>query len=152
ALAQAGGHVGPFSVGYVSLDDADPKSGKLDPGATATDAKTAAQDTTTIAYLGEYSSAATAVSLPLINAAGILQVSPSSPYVGLTSSLDAGQYEPQRFYPTGRHTFGRLQPGDPGQAQAQARLVRALGVSRLFVLDDQNPFEMPLARIVAVDA
>ncbi len=86
ALAQAGGHVGPFSVGYVSLDDADPNSGKLDPGATASDAKMAAQDTTTIAYLGEYESAATAVSLPLINAAGILQLSPASPYVGLTST------------------------------------------------------------------
>ena len=55
ALAAAGGHVGPFSVGYVSLDDADPTSGKLDPGATATDAKMAAQDTTTIAYLTDLS-------------------------------------------------------------------------------------------------
>ena len=152
ALAEAGGRIGPFRVSFVSLGDVNPATGLLDPGVTATNAKTAAQDTSTIAYLGEYSSAATAVSLPLINAAGILQVSPSSPYVGLTSSLDAGQYEPQRFYPTGRRTFGRLQPGDPGQAQAQARLVRALGVSRLFVLDDQNPFEMPLAQIVAADA
>src|SRR5438876_71095 len=123
-------------------------TGLLDPGVTATNAKTAAQDTSTIAYLGEYSSASTAVSLPLINAAGILQVSPSSPYVGLTSSLDAGQYEPQRFYPTGRHTFGRLQPGDPGQAAAQAALMRALGVRSVYVVDDQNPFEIPLAEIV----
>jgi branched-chain amino acid transport system substrate-binding protein len=152
ALAQAGGHVGPFSVGYVSLDDADPKSGKLDPGATATDAKTAAQDTTTIAYLGEYDSAATAVSLPLINAAGILQVSPASPYVGLTSTLDAGQDEPQRFYPTGVRTFARLQGGDPAQAAAQVQLLRLLGVHRLYVIDDQDPFVMPLARMVSAQA
>ena len=45
-------------------------------------AKTAAQDTSTIAYLGELGSAATAVSLPLINAAGILQVSPAAPTSG----------------------------------------------------------------------
>ena len=83
ALSQAGGHIGPLKVGYVSLDDANPKTGELDPGATSTDAKTAAQDTSTIAYLGEYGSEATAVSLPLINAAGILQVSPGSPYIGL---------------------------------------------------------------------
>jgi branched-chain amino acid transport system substrate-binding protein len=152
ALSQAGGQIGPFKVGYVSLDDANPRTGQLDPGATSTDAKTAAQDTSTIAYLGEYSSAATAVSLPLINAAGILQVSPGSPYVGLTSSLDAGQDEPERFYPSGRRNFGRLQAGDPAQALAQVELMRELGVHKLYVLDDQDPFELPLAQIVSRDA
>src|SRR5438045_2772821 len=112
ALSQAGGRAGRFRVGDVSLDDADRRTGRLDPGVTAANAKIAAQDTSTIAYIGEYSSAATAVSLPLINAAGILQVSPASPYVGLTSSHDAGQYEPQRFYPTGHRTLGRLPPRD----------------------------------------
>ncbi len=152
ALAQAGGHIGKFKVGYVSLDDANPQSGKLDPEATSTNAKTAAQDTSTIAYLGELGSAATAVSLPLINAAGILQISPSSPYVGLTSSLDAGQDEPERFYPSGKRTFGRLQPGDQSQADAQVQLMQALGVRKLYVLDNQDPFELPLAEIVAGEA
>jgi branched-chain amino acid transport system substrate-binding protein len=152
ALADAGGRAGSFKVGYVSLDDSNPATGVLDPGVTAADAKMAAQDPSTIAYLGEYNSAATAVSLPLINAAGILQVSPASPYVGLTSSLDAGQDEPQRFYPSGRRTFGRLQPGDPAQAMAQAQLMKVLGVRKVYVLDDQNPFEIPLAQIVAGDA
>jgi branched-chain amino acid transport system substrate-binding protein len=149
ALSQAGGRVGHFRVGFVSLDDVNPATGTLDPGITASNAKMAAQDTSTIAYVGEYSSAATAVSLPLINAAGILQVSPGSPYVGLTSSLDAGQYEPQRFYPSGRRTFGRLQPGDQVQAAAQVSLMHSLGVHSVFVLDDQNPFEIPLAQLVA---
>jgi branched-chain amino acid transport system substrate-binding protein len=152
ALAEAGGHVGPFRVGYVSLDDSNPVSGQWDPGVTATDAKDAAADTSTIAYLGEYNSAATAVSLPLINAAGILQVSPASPYVGLTSTLDAGQDEPERFYPSGRRTFGRLQPGDPVQGGAQVMLMKALGVRKVYVLNDQDPFEIPLAQIVAGDA
>jgi len=152
ALSQAGGHIGPLKVGYVSLDDANPQTGELDPGATATDAKMAAQDTSTIAYLGEYSSAATAVSLPLINAAGILQVSPASPYVGLTSSRDAGQDEPERFYPSGKRTFARLQLGDPAQAVAQSKLMRSLHVHRLYVLDDQDPFEVPLAELVADEA
>jgi branched-chain amino acid transport system substrate-binding protein len=152
ALAQAGGHAGSFKVGYVSLDDSNPARGRWDPGITATDAKQAAQDTSTIAYLGDYNSAATAVSLPLINAAGILQVSPASPYVGLTSSLDAGQDEPARFYPTGRRTFGRLAPGDAAEGAAQAQLMKQLGVQRVYVLDDQDAFDVPLADIVAQDA
>jgi branched-chain amino acid transport system substrate-binding protein len=152
ALSNVGGRIGPFKIGYVSLDDANPQSGQLDPGATSTDAKTAAQDTSTIAYIGEYDSSATAVSLPLINAAGILQVSPASPYVGLTSSQDAGQDEPQRFYPSGKRTFGRLQLGDPAQAVAQVKLMKALGVHKLYVVDDQDPFEIPLAELVVGDA
>jgi len=152
ALAQAGGHVGKYKVGFVSLDDANPQSGKLDPEATSSNAKTAAQDTSTIAYIGELSSAATAVSLPLINAAGILQVSPGSPYVGLTSSLDAGQDEPERFYPSGKRNFARLDPGDPAEADVQVQLMHALGVRKLYVLDDQDPFQTPLAEILVGEA
>lgn len=152
ALSEAGGRVGPFKMSYVSMDDSNASTGEWNPGVTATNAKTAAQDPSTIAYLGDYNSGASAVSLPLINAAGILQVSPASPYVGLTSSLDAGQDEPERFYPSGRRTFGRLQPGDPAQAEAQVALMRTLGVKRLYVLDDQGPFEVPLAQLVASGA
>jgi branched-chain amino acid transport system substrate-binding protein len=149
ALAQAGGHVGAFRVSYVSLDDVNPLTGKTSPGESSTAAKQAAQDTSTIAYLGDYGSQATAVTLPLINEAGILQVSPASPYVGLTSSEDAGQDEPDRFYPSGKRTFVRLQGGDPVQAGAQAQLMGMLNLQSVFVIDDQDPFEVPLASLVA---
>jgi branched-chain amino acid transport system substrate-binding protein len=152
ALHDSGGHIGPFKISYDSMDDSSPTSGQWDPSVTASNAKTAANDPSTIAYLGDYNSAATAVSLPLINAAGILQVSPASPYAGLTSSAYAGQDEPERFYPTGRRSFARLQPGDPAQARAQVALMRDLGVGRVYVLDNQDPFELPLAQMVAADA
>ena len=87
ALHDSGGHIGPFKISYDSQDDSSPTSGQWDPSVTASDAKTAADDPSTIAYLGDYNSAATAISLPLINAADILQVSPASPTCGLTSSL-----------------------------------------------------------------
>jgi len=151
ALYDAGGHVGPFKVSYDSQDDSSPTSGQWDPSVTAADAKTAADDPSTIAYLGDYNSAATAISLPLINAAGILQISPASPYGGLTSSLYAGQDEPERFYPTGKRNFARLQPGDRAQAQAQVRLMSDLHVSKVYVLDDQDRFELPLSQMVVSD-
>ena len=152
ALADAQGRAGRFKIGYVSLDDANPQSGEWSPDVTSTNAKTAAQDTSTIAYIGDFNSAATAISLPLTNAAGILQVSPASPYQGLTRSLDAGQDEPERFYLSGKRTFARLQPGDRVQAAAQARLMGSLGVRRVYVIDDQDPFEIPLADLVVADA
>jgi branched-chain amino acid transport system substrate-binding protein len=152
ALADVGGRVGRFEIDYASLDDADPTTGAASPGITASNARVAAQDTSTIAYIGELDSAATAVSLSFINEAGILQVSPASPYVGLTSSLDAGQDEPYRFYPTGQRTFARLMPGDPVQAAAQVRLMRVLHLKSVYVIDDLDPFDAPLAAIVAEDA
>jgi branched-chain amino acid transport system substrate-binding protein len=149
ALAQVGARVHRFRIHYASLNDANPKTGRWAPGETATNAKIAAQDGSTIAYLGDYDSEATAISLPFVNEAGILQVSPASPYVGLTSSLHAGQDEPERFYQTGKRTFARLMPADPVQAAAQVQLMRRLGVARIYVIEDQDPFDLPLAAIVA---
>ncbi len=79
-------------------------------------------------------------------------MSPASPYVGLTSSLDAGQDEPERFYPSGKRTFARLMPGDPVQAAAQVKLMRALHLPSVYVIDDHDPFDAPLASIIAEDA
>jgi branched-chain amino acid transport system substrate-binding protein len=152
ALADADDRAGSFRIGPLWLDDANPKSGEVSPEVTATNAKTAAEDPSTIAYIGDYSSVATALSLPIMNGAGVLQVSPSSPYEGLTNALDAGQDEPGRFYPTGQRTFVRLAPGDVVQAAAQARLMSELGVSKVYVIDDQDAFEIPLAELVAADA
>lgn len=152
ALHDSGGRIGPFKISYDSMDDSSTTSGQWDPSVTANNAKTAANDPSTIAYLGDYNSAATAISLPLINAADILQVSPASPYGGLTSSAYAGQDEPERFYPTGRRSFARLQPGDPAQARAQVALMGELGVRRVYVLDNQDPFELPLAQMVVADS
>jgi len=152
ALSAVGGHIGRFTVSFTSLDDSSPTTGEWDPGVTASNAKAAAQDPTTIAYLGDYNSGATAISLPLTNAAGILQVSPASPYVGLTSSLDANEGEPERFYLSGKRTFGRVAPGDQVQASAQVALLRRLGVRKLYVIVDQDPFDTPLSEIVERDA
>ncbi len=152
ALAQAHGHIGPFKISYYSMDDSSPKTGVWDPGVTSADAKIAAQDNSTIAYLGDYNSGATAISLPLINASGIAQVSPASPYIGLTSSFDAGQDEPERFYLTGKRNFVRLAPADPVEAAAQVKLMRSLHVARVFVLNDLDPFQVPLSEMVVSEA
>lgn len=151
ALRDARGRVGRLRIGLVSLDDAGPK-GVWEPGVTAANAKIADRDPRTIAYIGDYDSGATAVSLPANNLAGILQVSPMSPYIGLTSSFDAGQGDPERFYPTGKRNFIRLLPGDAVQAAAQVALMRALHVRSLYVLADGEPFGAPLASILASDA
>jgi branched-chain amino acid transport system substrate-binding protein len=151
ALADVRRRAGRFRIELISLDDTGPK-GVWEPGVTATNARIADRDHRTIAYIGDYDSGATAVSLPANNLAGILQVSPMSPYVGLTSAFEAGEGDPERFYPTGRRNFVRLPPGDAVQAAAQVRLMRKLHVRSLYVLADGQPFGAPLPSIVASDA
>jgi branched-chain amino acid transport system substrate-binding protein len=150
ALQESRGRVGKFKVSYVSLDDADPTTGSWTPGQVSANAKAAAADKTTIAYLGDWDSGATAVSLPIVNGANVLQVSPASPYVGLTqASSFAGKGEPERYYPLGRRTFGRLMPSDQVQARAAVAYLKAEHVSRLFVVRDREVFDADVGSIAA---
>src|SRR6185437_5677143 len=64
ALEQAGGKAGKFPVQFKSLDDPTAQQGGWDPNATSSNALKAAGDDSTIAYIGEFNSGATAVSLP----------------------------------------------------------------------------------------
>jgi branched-chain amino acid transport system substrate-binding protein len=145
ALQQAGGKVGDFLVKYVSLDDTGGAKSGWDPGAVSANSREAADDTTTIAYLGEGDSGASAVSIPITNESGILQVSPTSTYAGLTSSTGAQKGEAAKYYPTGRRSFARLIPNDLRQATAQARYQRASGCRSTYVLSDQQPYAVVLA-------
>src|ERR687885_439670 len=85
ALEQVGGKAGGITVNYKSLDDSTAQAGAWTPEATSANARKAAQDKTTAVYLGEFNSGATAVSLPILNEAGVPQISPANPAVGLTS-------------------------------------------------------------------
>src|SRR5919107_5065871 len=72
ALKNAGNKVGKFKIKYVSLDDSTAQNpGTADEAQTASNARKAVQDETTIFYLGEFNSAGTKVSLPILNKAGI---------------------------------------------------------------------------------
>ncbi len=152
ALSQAGGKVGLYTIKYVALDDATAAAGQWEPGAVSSNARKAAQDPTTIAYLGEYNSGASAVALPILNQVPILQVSPSNTYVGLTRSEGADKGEPDKYYPSGKHTYGRVVPADHIQAAAQVKFMTEQRCTRLFVLNDKETYGSGIARSVAAGA
>jgi branched-chain amino acid transport system substrate-binding protein len=145
ALEEAGGKVGKFTVKYVSLDDATAAAGKWDPGATSSDARKAAQDSSTIAYLGEFNSGASSISIPILNEAGILQISPSNTAVGLTRSQGADKGEPDKYYPTGKRTYGRVVPADHIQAAAQVTYQKDSGCKKTYILNDKEVYGKGLA-------
>jgi branched-chain amino acid transport system substrate-binding protein len=149
ALQEAGGKVGKFTIKYVSLDDATAAAGKWDPGQTSADARKAAQDASTIAYLGEFNSGASAISIPILNEANVLQVSPSNTYVGLTRSEGADKGEPDKYYPAGKRTFGRVVPADHIQAAAQVTYQKDQGCKKTYILNDKEVYGKGIAVQVA---
>src|ERR671928_102881 len=149
ALEEAGGKVGKFKITYKSLDDATAAAGKWEPGQTSADARKAAQDPSTIAYLGEFNSGASAISLPITNEAGILQISPSNTYVGLTRAKGADKGEPDKYYPSGKRTYGRVVPADHIQAAAQVTYQKDEGCKKTYILNDKEVYGKGIADQVA---
>ncbi len=136
ALSRAGGRAGGFIVKLSVLDDARTGSERWDPEQTAENANIAVRDRTTIAYLGEGPSGATAISLPILNAAGIAQISPTSGYTGLTQEAGAEKGEPEKYYPSGVRSFARPIPADRKQLPPLRSLIETGGCRRLALVDD----------------
>jgi len=111
AVEEAGGLAGGRQVRYVSLNGATRRAGSWTPERTARNAVRAATDDSTIAYIGEFNSGASAISMPILNEVGIAQISPSNTAIGLTrSGPGAERGEPAKYRPAGRRHYFRLAP------------------------------------------
>jgi branched-chain amino acid transport system substrate-binding protein len=137
ALTQLRDHIGKYRIQLRAINDATATRGGWDPGQTTIGVRAAVLDPTTIGYIGELNSGASAVSIPPLNRAGIPQISPTSSAVGLTSGAPgANPGEPMKYYPTGVRTFARVVPNDSVQAVAQVRIQQSMGCTGVYVLND----------------
>jgi branched-chain amino acid transport system substrate-binding protein len=147
ALKQKGGKCGDFAIKYESLDDATAAAGKWEAGQTSANARKAAQDDSTIAYLGEFNSGASAISIPITNEAGIMHVSPSNTALGLTKGgAGAEPGEPDKYYPSGERHYGRVVPIDTIQGAAGAQWMKDEGVKSVYILDDAEVYGKGVAK------
>jgi branched-chain amino acid transport system substrate-binding protein len=137
ALEEAGGVAGGHAIRYRSLDDATALAGTWTPEKASRNARRAATDDSTIAYIGEFNSGASAISIPILNEAGIPQISPSNAAIGLTRrGPGTVPGEPEKYYPTGRRSYFRIAPNDRVQGGALAVAMRDRGCRRIAVLHD----------------
>jgi len=148
ALAQAGGRAARYRVRLVELDASTPDARRSDPAQISQNARRAANDPRTVAYLGELATGSSAISIPLLNEAGILQVSPLDTAMALTTRSLAVAGSPERYYPRLRdvgRTFARVVPSDRSQVDALLAAMRLQGVARLAILTDEDPSGRALA-------
>jgi branched-chain amino acid transport system substrate-binding protein len=149
ALEQAGGKAGDVTIKYTSLDDSTAQAGTWTPEATSANARKVAQDESAIAYIGEFNSGASAISMPILNEAPIAQISPANTAVGLTSDEPgADQGEPEKYYPTGNRHYTRIVPKDTIQGAALASLMKEDGCGNVYILNDKEVYGAGLARNV----
>ena len=147
ALEDAQGRAGLFNVRYRSLDGSTRQARTWDPGSEAHNARRAAVDDSAVAYIGAFNSLATTISLPILNEAGVFQVSPSNTYTGLTrDEPGAERYAPEKYYPTGERTYVRIIPRDTVQAAALALLMQQRGCERAYLLHDGMVYGRGLAK------
>ena len=137
ALYEARGTAGPFAVNFLSIDEGAP-GGRDGAREAAVALRDAVADPQVIAMIGPAGSDTGRAAVPLLNAAGILEVAPGAGYPGFTDALGPG--EPERWQPSGRITLARLVGDDSAQARAIVRAAaEATGAARRASPSSRSP-------------
>jgi len=142
ALRDAGGRAGAYDVNFASLDETRGGAALAPeelPGAVASATRKAIADAQIIAVIGDLGEETARISVPLLNSAGILHVSPGVAYPGFTTPVEPG--EPERWYPAGPRTFFPLVP----DATAQGRALAGALEGRVLVEEEAGPTGRALA-------
>jgi branched-chain amino acid transport system substrate-binding protein len=146
ALEERGGRAGDLRIRFRQLPATDERDRVWDPGLVAENANTAADDPNAIAYLGELDFGATAVSLPITNDAGLLQVSPGDGLTSLTRRAPGRpRAGPERYYPTDKRTFVRIGPTDLDEAERIVAQMAAAGDTTFGLVFDREIYGRELA-------
>jgi branched-chain amino acid transport system substrate-binding protein len=145
ALRQAGGKAGKFTVKF------DPLTGRE----LSDNARTAIEDQTAIAYLGELQPGTSQVSVEIVNQQGLLEVSPADTAVYLTQAIPPISNSTDTFYPghsTYHETFARVVPNTAQEAKAIVSEMKNQHVSNVYVASDGEQYGAAIALEVRQDA
>jgi branched-chain amino acid transport system substrate-binding protein len=136
ALEARKGEAGGFKIEYLDWDDGN-ADGRWTAEEEAANARKAINDADVMAVIGPYNSGAAAISMPRLNEAGLVQVSPAATAPSLTKKVAGLDGEPDRFRPAKRVTFCRTCPSDDVVGPLGAVFARdELKVRTVYVLDD----------------
>jgi branched-chain amino acid transport system substrate-binding protein len=152
ALAQARDRAGSFSIVYRHRNDATDEG--WSPALTARNARGAASDPNAVYYIGEFDSGASEISMPILNQAGIAQLSPANTYVGLTERIATVTRtgEPGGFRPAGRITYMRIVPNDKVQAAADLEELSAEHCTRIAIAFNRLANGQEIAGLAALSS
>ncbi|MEZ2236764.1 branched-chain amino acid ABC transporter substrate-binding protein [Microcoleus sp.] len=143
---------GKIKMEYEVLDDATAAAGKWDPSQVTSNANKVAADGSVVAAIGHYNSGAAKLSIPVLNQANVVMVSPANTYPGLTKPGKGEPKEPNVYYPAGTRNFSRVVPADDLQGAVAANWAKSLGVKKVYILDDQELYGKGIADVFEASA
>jgi len=153
ALEQKGGKAGANTIKYVPLDDSTAQAGNWTPEQESANARKAAQDKSTAVYIGTFNSGAAAVSIPILNEAGVPMISPANTAVGLTTNQPGSSPgEPDKYYPAGTRNYTRIVPKDTIQGAALATTMKQDGCTKVQMANDKEVYGAGLANNIELAA
>src|SRR3954465_9089814 len=153
ALEQAGNKAGQHTIKYTPLDDSTAQAGNWTPEQESSNARKAAQDKSTAVYIGTFNSGAAAVSIPILNEAGVPMVSPANTAVGLTTNQPGSNPgEPDKYYPAGTRNYTRIVPKDTIQGAALATVMKEDGCTKAQLTNDKEVYGAGLAKNIELAA
>ena len=144
-----GQKVGNFTIKYFDLDDSSAaNNGDWDGAVEQQNANKAAADPDAMVYIGTYNSGAAKLSIPILNQACLVMVSPANSYPGLTKAVEGVTQpgEPDTYYPAGYRNYARVIATDDIQGAAGAEWAKSLGKTKAYVLDDTQVYGAGLPR------
>jgi len=147
ALEEVDYQVGDFKIDYRDRDDATAAAGQWTPEAETANADFAIKDPDVMVYIGTYNSGAAKISMPLLNRAGLLMISPANTWPGLTKPGLGDDGEPEIYRPTGKVTYTRVVPADDLQGTLAADWAKDMGVKSVYILDDNEVYGRGIATL-----
>lgn len=145
ALEEAGYQVGDFKIVYEDWDDATAQAGQWDPVQVQSNADKAAKDPDVMLVIGHYNSGAAKISIPILNRANLVMISPANTWPGLTKPKKGDPGEPEKYRPTGKINYCRVVPADDIQGVVGADWAREMGVQKVYILDDREVYGKGIA-------
>jgi branched-chain amino acid transport system substrate-binding protein len=143
---------GQIKIKFESYDDATAAAGKWDPAQVTSNANSAVADKSVVAVIGHFNSGAAKLSIPILNKANLVMVSPANTYPGLTKPGKGVANEPNVYYPNSKRNYARVVPADDLQGVAAANWAKSLGVKKVYILHDQELYGKGLADIFEASA
>ncbi|NBX25206.1 MAG: branched-chain amino acid ABC transporter substrate-binding protein [Planctomycetes bacterium] len=147
AIDEVGGQIDGMKIEYEDMDDASPQRGNWDPAVEAQNANRAVRDESVIGYIGTYNSGASKISMPILNKAGLVMISPGNTYPGLTKPGMGEANEPRIYRPSGKINYFRVVPTDDLQGRVAAEWAKELGCTSVYLLDDRELYGKGIADV-----
>ena len=140
---------GNINIGYQSCDDATAQAASWDSAKCSSNGNSYAAEPSMLGLIGTFNSGCAAIIIPILNQApggAMAMVSPANTFVCLTASAPScADDEPDKYYPTGTRNYARVVANDAYQGAAVAEFMQEQGVTKLYLLNDEQSYGLGVA-------